>query len=397
MTSEKGKDIPGPVGGEQRPHITLDLQATEVGETGAQRTPEPPAANETAEQTAGEESAARQPALEAPATDHAAEQPASGGGLLTHIAAGALGALLALSVGYAALRAMDDTVTGAADAETQSLRAALAAADGRIAALERSAASPGSQPDPALQSLQGEIGALKRDLAALASRQQRAESQPAPLSEASADSLRQSLAPTEAKVSALEDRVGALAKTQDEFRAAAEAAALSHASENLRRAIADGRPFTAELAAVKAFAPAGLDLKALDARSAAGVASLASLQRGFGPAVKAALDAARPPSDGSFGSELLAKARSLVRVRPKGDIPGPAPEAILARAERSLTAGDIAQAARETAQLQGPAADVMKPWLAEANARAAADDALRQIEAKLLTSLAADERLRKGS
>lgn len=396
MTSETGKDAPGQISGEQKPNVTLDLQATEIDTTPPQSAPEPSPADETlrrpepAEKTAASEPA---PAEQAPAPDGQARS----GGILTLTAAGALGAVLALSVGFAALRAMDDTVPGAANAENQSLRAALASAEARIAALERSATASESRASPAVQALQNEIGALKRDLAELATRQQRAQTQPSQLSEASVETVRQSLAPTDSKVSALEERVGALAKTQDEFRATAAAAALSHAAENLRRAIFEGRPFAVELAAVKAFAPAELDLKALEGRAPGGVASLATLQRGFTPAAKAALDAARPPSDGSFGGDLLAKARSLIRVRPTGDIPGATPDAVLARAERNLMGGDIAGAARETAQLQGPAADVMKSWLAEANARAEADEALKRIEAKLLTSLTGDERLRKGS
>ena len=415
MTSETGEDDPNAVGGEQRPHITLDLKATEVP-ADQPRAAKPQVDAETAEQPkAAESDMASNPLLEGQpqpepdvisdsVLDDSPQQPEqhekSGvGAVLTHIAAGAFGALLALGIGYAALRTADDAPSASPNPETPGLSARLEAADQRIAILERSAASADRAPaqNPALQALQGELSLLNRDLSQLAGRQGRAENQPAGLTEASAETLQQSIAPTNAKVAALEERFAGLAKTQDDFRATAAAAALSLASQSLRRAIADGRPFTGELAAIKAYAPAGLDLGALEAKSSAGVASLITLQRGFDAAAKAALDAARQPSDGSFGGELLAKARSLVRVRPTGDIAGSTPEAILARAEHGLSAGDVALAVRETSQLQGPAADVMKSWLAEASARAAADDALKQIEARLLASLAADERVRKGS
>jgi hypothetical protein len=101
---------------------------------------------------------------------------------------------------------------------------------------------------------------------------------------------------------------------------------------------------------------------------------------------KSAIDAARPNGDGSFTGDLLAKARGLVRVRPTGDIAGDGPEAILARAEHRLDSGDLPAAIRETGQLTGPAAQAMTPWLTEAKAKAAADEALARIEAKLASS-----------
>jgi hypothetical protein len=83
-------------------------------------------------------------------------------------------------------------------------------------------------------------------------------------------------------------------------------------------------------------------------------------------------------------------------MRPTGDIPGNAPEAILARAEQRLDGGDLPAAIRESSQLSGPAAGAMAPWLLEAKARAAADETLARIEAKLMTSLSLDERAKRG-
>jgi hypothetical protein len=46
--------------------------------------------------------------------------------------------------------------------------------------------------------------------------------------------------------------------------------------------------------------------------------------------------------------------------------------------------------------LTGAAAQAMTPWLNEAKDKAAADDALAKIEARLMTSLGSDERAKRG-
>src|SRR5262249_16871680 len=152
----------------------------------------------------------------------------------------------------------------------------------------------------------------------------------------------------------------------------------------------------AELKTLASLAPQKLELASLEARRDSGLASLSKLQHDFDASARAALDAAKPAGDGSFTGGLLAKARSLVRVRPKADITGTEPEAILARAEHRLDSGDLPAAIRETGQLAGPAADAMTPWLTEAKAKAAADETLQAIEARLITSLGTDDRSRRG-
>jgi hypothetical protein len=166
---------------------------------------------------------------------------------------------------------------------------------------------------------------------------------------------------------------------------------MAMAVQNLRRAIAEGKPFASELKTLTTLATEPLDVAALEPRRESGLASLATLQREFDRSAMAAIEASRPPADGSFTGNLLAKARGLVRVRPTGDIPGSTPEAVLARAENRLDSGDLSAAIRETGELAGPAAAAMTPWLTEAKARAAADETLARIEAKLMTSSRTDE------
>jgi hypothetical protein len=276
---------------------------------------------------------------------------------------------------------------------------ALAETQQRIAAVEEATRTARSERDGAemrLRTVMEQANALKQETAALSGRVKSVEGHPATEpSGPSPESLQQTLAPLAAKIGELEGRFAALAKSQEELRSSTGVAALTMAVQNLRRAVADGKPFATELKTLASLTPEPLEVGPLEARRESGLASLARLQHDFDISAKAAIDAARPNGDGSFTSDLLAKARSLVRVRPTGDIPGDAPEAILARAEHRLDSGDLPAAIHETGLLAGAAAQAMTPWLTEAKAKAAADEALAKIEAKL-TALGVGDGAKRG-
>ena len=72
----------------------------------------------------------------------------------------------------------------------------------------------------------------------------------------------------------------------------------------------------------------------------------------------------------------MARLGALASLRRVGEVEGDDAEALLARAERRLAAGDLAAAADLVARLDGPAARELAPWLAQARARATLDAAL---------------------
>lgn len=382
MTSDNDKQIPGATGKDQRPHATLDLTATEIfpggkpGEgQGAKTTPPP-----------GETASSNQ----APRLDGGTAARAGRSGFLTHMAAGLVGATLALLIAFYIFGGLRDRQSSQANRVAENFRQELAAADRRIAALEnaaQAAKSGAGDIDARLKAAGDRAGALKQEIAVLDSRVKSLESAPAPKAATSIESLQ----PLNAKLADMESRLAGLTKAQDELRSSTGSAAMAMAVQNLRRAIAEGKPFASELKTLTTLAPEPLDVAALEPRRESGLASLATLQREFDRSAMAAIEASRPPADGSFTGNLLAKARGLVRLRPTGDIPGSTPEAVLARAESRLDSGDLSAAIRETGQLAGPAATAMKPWLTEAKARAAADETLARIETKLMTSSSTDE------
>lgn len=382
MTSETGKDKPGPGGADQRPHATLDLKATEIFPGGKKPEPGPQAALPPGPDAAT-------PTDSGPAAFTAQEAGmkdttggAGIGSFLTHMAAGLVGAVIALGgVLYLGLGARQDN--------DETVARALADTQQRIAAIDsvaRKAVLDNGAVDARVKTATDQAAAVKQDLAGLGNRLQALENRPAPTGGPSPEALQASLEPLNARLAELETRIAAVAKSQEELRSSTGSAALTMAVQNLRRAVADGKPFASELKTLATLAPEPLEVAPLEARGESGLASLDKLQREFDASAKAAIDAARPEGDGSFAGDLLAKARGLVRVRPTGDITGDAPEAILARAEHRLDAGDLPAAIRETGQLAGPAAQAMTPWLTEAKAKVAADEALARIEAKLASS-----------
>jgi hypothetical protein len=406
MTSDTGKEQSA-AGGADRPHATLDLKATEIFAEGKPAAPDDPAPeSDPARQAALPPPDEQGPQLEAEPEPSPSPAPARSGddggasiaSFLTHMTAGLIGAVLALGL-FFVLGNLRDRLPFLTNRAAEDLGKTLVAAEQRIAALEaaaRTGKGEASGIDLRIKAAGDQANALKQDLASLTSRIETLEGRPVPAAGPSAEGLQQSLQPLEAKLADLGSRVDAVAKAQDDLRVATGTAALTMAVQNLRRAVADGKPFAAELKTLTALAPQPLEVSALETRRESGLASLGKLQRDFDAAAKTALDASRPNGDGSFTGDLLAKARSLVRVRPTGEVPGDGPEAVLARAGHRLHNGDLPGAIHETDQLSGPAATAMASWLTDAKARAAADDALAKLEARLASAPGADEHVKSG-
>ena len=112
--------------------------------------------------------------------------------------------------------------------------------------------------------------------------------------------------------------------------------------------------------------------------------------------IAAALDAENQPADRSTVSELWSKAKSFIRVRRKGDVPGdstprhPRPRRAPAECGRSRRRHQGSRAA------QGPSREAFSPWLEKLKARRAADEALARVEATLLTALGGEDQAKRG-
>ena len=185
-------------------------------------------------------------------------------------------------------------------------------------------------------------------------------------------------------VAALDRRLSDL-ENADPGRAARNAA-LALAVSRLADAVASGRPFAAELAALSAAAPA-LDLAPFEPYAGTGLPTLRRLAEqleALDPAIRAGADEDR---GGDWLDWLWRGLTGLVTVRSSGEPLGDEPEDRLERARLRLADGDLAAAAGEIEWLWGRARAAADPWLASANARLALDRALAGLTAEILQDL----------
>jgi len=270
----------------------------------------------------------------------------------------------------AVIAGLEERVAAAEDATQEA-----AAAERRVAAMEAGVAAIGSQQT----TLSTQLGTMRAELGALGAR---------------ADATKETLA-------AQSDRVAALAKEDESLQArlaavesrvdrpeAARRAALGIALASLAGVANEGKPFASELAAVDQLAPGTEQAVTLVDAAASGVSNAPALLRTFQPVARDALRAEAAGNADGVWQRFTGNALSLITVRRTGAIEGDDLEARLARIEIALGDGDVAAAVAEANLIEGPASEVMEPWLADATARADVDGLITTLRTSLLSDLA---------
>lgn len=309
-----------------------------------------------------------------------------------------------------------------------------------------------ADPAPQLTALSGEIGTLATRLDALEQQARRTQvsldatitqldsglnTLTQSLEEARSASAPVDLAPLEAQIAALEDRLAvtatgasggdaaALATTLSDTEAgltdlaaqvatltqqlAAQQAALDTAraaiatqSQSLgdgavtpavrlpllvsafESALGNGRPFTTELAAVTALLP---DLEvppAVAAGAAAGLPRPDAVAEAVHAAIPAILAGRSAAGTGDLGADALEWVKGLLAIRPVGEIDGDTPEAIVSRLEAAADRRDFAAAATLLAALPPAMQAAAGPLTADLSALAAADQFITSLRVRAL-------------
>jgi len=192
-------------------------------------------------------------------------------------------------------------------------------------------------------------------------------------------------APLQQRLGSAERELEVLTHAQADRQADARTASLTLALTNLRRAIGDGRPFPAELAAVETLSAAKLPISQLAPYKDTGFASMMQLESEFAEASRKTIEAHYSNKSNGLMGEVLSRAKSVVQVRP-ADSTGDSVEAVLGRMGAALRTGDLKTALLQGANLEHPPQEMML-WFAKAQARLAADEALRKTDQDLLASL----------
>lgn len=289
---------------------------------------------------------------------------------------------------------------GALEGRVEQLSDRLASLETRLAALAdrpaASAGSAGSELGEELDALRAEVQSLRQESAGdgLADRITALQNQ-IEATNARLDAAAEIGSAAAEALAAVNQRLGAIERRLDaQSDESARHAALLLAVSRLRAEVQRAQPFRQALAAVESIggeslAMAGAWLETLKTHAARGVPTRAGLESAFAGVIESALDR-NPAADGDWWDSAQAEISRIVRIRRVGaDAEGDAPDAVLARAEAALEAGDLARAADQLAPL-GDSVPAVSNWLREARARLAVDQAIGKLSDAVLDHVAAE-------
>lgn len=329
-----------------------------------------------------------------------------------------LGGVVAAGIGYGAAFMGWLPTAGQNDGQnpelTQALSeqgVALAALQSQIAALATSAPQAAAPVDltpvmDEIAALSTQVGTTVGGFEALAARVAVLEDRPVATGDMGADAAAAQAA-TEAlaaeMTAEMEAERAAAAARAAEVEAAAQAAAAeaeaaiaaaeAEAAKALARAEAEvalgqlrtaldtGAPFADALATIAAVTTPPETLTAL---APTGIATSAALQDAFPPLARAALPVALQETAGEgMGDRLGAFVMGQIGGRSVEPREGQDPDAVLSRVEAAVRTGDLPLALSEIAALPEGARAVLAPWVADVEARAAAEAGLAALTAAL--------------
>ncbi len=289
----------------------------------------------------------------------------------------------------ARVEALGETVGTAPDGPAadsgalEELRSRVAALQERLDALP----SPEADPAPAEPGVDpAQVAGLEQEVARLQSRVEGLQGELAG----------QPAAADAESVAALQGQVAELSGRLEEVSQRARQAATAQAGDSgfalalgqLRDALRFAAPFAAELQAVRALMPAEDPLTEalapLAAHADTGVPTRDELRARFEPMARRVVAASY---DESWSGRLMSRISEAVSVRPVGDVEGESARARIARADADLGREDLAGAVAELQGLEGEAAAAAQPWLGDAEARLAAEQALAELTRRTLERL----------
>lgn len=192
------------------------------------------------------------------------------------------------------------------------------------------------------------------------------------------------------KVEPLDNRVTSLAAALRGLPKGDPAARLVVAIGALDQALAEGRPFTAELATAKTAAGDGAELKALDPYAASGIATRAALSQELA-AIIAKLTPLKAAPKGSILERFVANAGGVLTITPQDGGDGTDASAVRAKLTSLAAAGDVEQALAYRGKLDEAGRAATDDWATRASARVAADTAVNSVRAAALARLAAND------
>ncbi|MFN3232973.1 MAG: COG4223 family protein [Alphaproteobacteria bacterium] len=163
------------------------------------------------------------------------------------------------------------------------------------------------------------------------------------------------------------------------------------ALSRLRQSVESSLPYEAALDGVKRLFEARgrisvtgqQALDQLEASSATGIASMATLTAEFDSVVPKIMAARALPEEADWMDRTWASIQNAVTIRQTGEIEGDGVDAIVARAEQDMDQNNLTAAVEELAALTGRPGNVAADWLSTAQSRLNALQAIDTLEAEL--------------
>ena len=167
----------------------------------------------------------------------------------------------------------------------------------------------------------------------------------------------------------------------------AKATPLALVGQAIQGAIADGRPYGAELDALKALGAEPETIAKLSPMAAQGAPTAASLKHDWDAVQGDVLAAVKPPESGSALDRLTASARALVKVRRVGAMQGDDPAAIVSQIDAALDAGDVTAALAAWNRLPDAGKDPSRDWASSARSEVDAASAAQSLVGRAIATL----------
>lgn len=255
----------------------------------------------------------------------------------------------------------------------------------RLAQRTEAISATADRIDEALRAVREETGKLTSDVSGL-----KGDLETQIASRATPGDIETAVKPIGEKVTALESGLEGVLKSETSRKADAQRVVVALQLANLKRALDRGGSFANELAEVKSAAGDGIDVSALDPFKDEGVATISRLSAELKSLSHDIIAATQTNTDAGFFDQMLSGAKSIVRVRRTGEVVGADPnsaEAIVAKLEQQVAAGDLAAASETAGKLPETAKVVASGWMKRLQARASVDKAIAKIEGDLKSSL----------
>ncbi len=284
-----------------------------------------------------------------------------------------LGGIIAGGIGFAAAE-LNVFNLRSDDAGQTALAQDLAAQEARIATLEQASTEPAAVPD---------TSGIETSIADLTARVEEIANRPAPSvgepPKIDTSGFEAELAELKTSVETQRDEIEKLldnALSVEEATAkAAQAATAQSAIARIVAAITTGQPFAGEVAQLQESGFPELP-PALTNAAETGVATSANLQDRFPDAARASLAAARADAPADAGGGLGSFLKNQLGARSVTPREGSDPDAILSRAEAAMRQGHLEDALTEVEALPEGAKAPLADWIADAQTRQAAQDAV---------------------